>query len=681
MPSPDTTRRPWARLLIFPLVVLILFAGLVATGITGSSLGAIATAQQRDQSLLAGTPRTIRSDEFMVSAPLMVSQQRQGLPEYRWIGLTDTDVNALGLAVKQPSLSSVFEPWNWGYYFLPVENGFAWWWWTGYALALLVLYALFLVLGTRIIGAISFAAVATFTPYNAWWSSAQPTTVLALTAGSVLAVMLAAKARTWWATVLGGLAAGAFLAANVLFKYPPWTVSLLLVSAGFLVGYLIDQRVKLTRLLVIALSGIGVAVVAIIPWLVANAPALQAMANTYYPGRRESLAGVDSLLGQMTSPFSVWFSFREVYFASGTNLSEIARPWLPLPVIAATALFVLWLVLRKPLRQATPAPSDSAAETGQDTPTAVIDDTQPPPSTGIRQAPSMLWTLLGTALMSALLLAWAVMPLPAWVGQVTFLSMVPPTRIGLALSFGALLIAGMSATLVRYYRVGIAGIVLFGLGVGVWVVIAIPLLKSITILGLQLNSQVLAYTYANVAIIGAGFVGLALCTRRFFALVAALFAVYALLAWSVVNPWYQGIAPLNSVDQVMPQQLPEHSRIAVLGNEVVLTSILRASDDALISGMTLYPNRDYLNAVAGDQEELWNNFAHIIWFEAPGSPPTFTRTGLDSVELRMDPCSAEIRQLHVDAFATSQELESECLVELDRINFGDNTYLWYVYAN
>ena len=84
-------RRAW---LAFPVLVLVLFALLVAFDLSGSSI-ALLVAKGQQAGLLAGQPRPIRSDELLIRTPIAISSVEQGFPASVWIGLAPTDQAAV----------------------------------------------------------------------------------------------------------------------------------------------------------------------------------------------------------------------------------------------------------------------------------------------------------------------------------------------------------------------------------------------------------------------------------------------------------------------------------------------------------------------------------------------------------------------------------------------------------
>ena len=143
--------RGGARLasLAFPLIVALGMTTLVALDVNGSSVGVLSVADQPDPSLLAGTPRGIRSDEAALSTPNFVGNIRRGLPAEPWIGLTPTFLPATSIGVVSDHWTEAFKPQDWGAFVLRPDRAFAWHWWAQLAIAMLGLYALLVTLTRR----------------------------------------------------------------------------------------------------------------------------------------------------------------------------------------------------------------------------------------------------------------------------------------------------------------------------------------------------------------------------------------------------------------------------------------------------------------------------------------------------------------------------------------------------
>src|SRR5664280_950188 len=71
------------RGLSFPVLALLLVCFFTALGWSGTSSGALrraVTGSAADDHVVAGQPREVRSDEWLVATPLTLSQAERGLP-------------------------------------------------------------------------------------------------------------------------------------------------------------------------------------------------------------------------------------------------------------------------------------------------------------------------------------------------------------------------------------------------------------------------------------------------------------------------------------------------------------------------------------------------------------------------------------------------------------------------
>ena len=133
-------RRPVRTLVDWSVVVVVVvvigvFAGLVAAELSGSSIGMLRNGQP-DENLVAGSPRGGRSDEWIIATPSSVGADRAGLPEQRQLGLTDTDVLLASHGGPIAGWLTAFRPQDWGYLVFPASRGLAWHWWASFALAI-----------------------------------------------------------------------------------------------------------------------------------------------------------------------------------------------------------------------------------------------------------------------------------------------------------------------------------------------------------------------------------------------------------------------------------------------------------------------------------------------------------------------------------------------------------------
>ncbi len=645
------------RILGFPVAVLLLFVLLVGANLNGSSLGVIATKSQLENSLIAGTPRDIRSDEFMVNTPLQVGQVESGFPTTKWVGLTDTQIAAGGTA-PTAAYNEVFKPYDWGYFTLGASRGLAFHWWLPPAASLIALYALFLLLGSSILGSIAAAVIGTLTPYAGWWMSSLPSAMVAAAAASACFAILAFRARRRRSWVLCSVGVVYCVAATFFLTYPPWLVSVGWVMVAVVVGQAIDTRIKVRRLIgMAAICGAGT-LVAVVPWALANKAALVATANTFYPGQRRSTGGGATIELLGSAPYNIWLSTNKVVFSGANNLSENSSVWLPLPVIVIAVALGLWAAFSTP----------ASAEQGNLT-------TAP----RLRTVPSVKWTIITVACVLAGLLIWSFFELPAVVGRVTGMSYVPGTRTPLALGFGAVVLVVLCGTAMRNRRVPRAWwiAVVAAIGLTAWSAYSVgaqlPVIDPVpSLLGPVLGAM----------LVGLGF--FALMLQRQIGWTAAVAAGYCLLSFAVINPLYEGIAPLGSSPvagaELWSEAIHPASRVAVVGASLTDQIEIRGSDAELVSGMTQYPNRDLMEKLAPTQEADWNNFQHYLWLEdLTVDVVKLERLQLDASKFRFNPCSAQVKAIGIDWYASKVSMKARCLREVGTTGSGKNKLLWYQY--
>lgn len=655
--------RGGARLasLAFPLIVALGMTTLVALDVNGSSVGVLSVADQPDPSLLAGTPRGIRSDEAALSTPNFVGNIRRGLPVAPWIGLTPTFLPATSIGVVSDHWTEAFKPQDWGAFVLRPDRAFAWHWWAQLAIAMLGLYALLVTLTRRRWTSAGLAVVGALSPYVAWWSLT-PGLTLGFAAGTGALALAALRARTLTRAVLLGAASGWAAVAGFLLLYPPWQISIGWVLVGLLVGAAADARARLS-LLPAAGAAFVVVVVALGGWYLQSRTALAATTGTIYPGDRLVGARQGNISWLFDSAASPYVAAQPEHALRGLSAlanghllggdqSKVAAAWLPLPLLL---LLVVAVVVVHRRRAGNP------------------DDPQ------AADRPPLLWTTVGVSAAGLLLLAWTLAPLPSFVGQVTLLDRVPGTRTSLALGLVAtVLLAIGSASLrgVRWsWRWWVAWVCAVALTVWLttWAARALPWGTGQT-----------PVVWGMLGI-SAGFgIGFALVgTGRLLHVTLTLLMLGSIATWAVVNPWYRGLGPLTAdplVRAMIPlAQGPHPARVAVYGSGV-LDALVASSGVVTLSGLTVYPDADVWRTLAPTQRAQWNNYSQYGWvadpYAAPASIPVPTRS--TAQELLINPCAPQTLALHIDWVVSGTDLPAyPCLRRVDAVQRGG--YLIYRY--
>lgn len=652
--------RRWA---FFPLIVLLAFGALVALDLSGSSIGVVSPTPDAD-GLLAGTPRDVRSDEYIVSTPNALSSVAQGLPATAWIGLADVDQAVAAGGGPTLEWGTLLKPQDWGYVLLGASRGLAAAWWAAFAFSLWGAFVLFGVLTRRPLLSAGLAVAATFTPYSGWWFA--PSLTLGYAALAAAAVLGSWLVRRRGVAVALALAAGLVGAAFALTLYPPWQVPLVWVIGALSIGFALDRRIPWRRLLGTSALALALAGAVTVAWALQHASAFQAIAGTAYPGQRRAVAGSGELEVLLNAPLNFWMAGAAgATLGEGgrvgppSNLSESSSSWFPLPVVLLVMVGAAMLLVRR-MRQRTAGPAPGAQGPGE------------------RERADPVWSLVLVSAATLLLLAWTLLPLPDWLGTLTQLGRVPPARTALALGFAAVTLAALAATVRarpgawRWPWLALA--VLATAASTVWSAGQLPWDTALVPAGLvAVSGLLLAALFATVV------------HERAAAAASVLLGIYAFASWALVNPLQQGIEPYANDPFVQGMRAAAadgaNPRVMVFGDLVVVAKV-RAAGLQSVSGTTPYPDAEVMRRLAPAQEELWNNYAQYTWAAGPtGSAPLIERVDGSQMSLTVDPCDAVIAETVDPGWAVAaQPLDAACLASVSTLQDaeGRSLYLYEV---
>lgn len=294
----------------FPVVVLLGLLVLTALRISGTSSGAFWTylyGATPDPHLLAGVPRAVRSDEWLVVTPTLIGQALAGFPRVNPNLAGGLDMSMV-YGVPYRDWSVLFRPESWSFAVLPLEPAYALRWWLPKALLALSCYAAVLaVLPRRHLLAAGVAVSLVAAPFVAWWSGSGTDGPLAyaLAACALFAWLLRAEGPRQ--VVVRGLLLAYVVACFGLLLYPPYQIPCALVAVAFCLGWAYMHRTELPlRALLVRLGtavgagALGAAVLA--AFLATRRDVVSTLSSTAYPGHRVVPAG-GYTLGQLMSGF------------------------------------------------------------------------------------------------------------------------------------------------------------------------------------------------------------------------------------------------------------------------------------------------------------------------------------------------------------------------------------------
>jgi hypothetical protein len=333
----------------FLIVCGLLFLVAFAFRLNGSSTfiwQGLLNDQRNPGGLVAGTPESVRSDEWLVWTPAVIGQANRGFP-------TENPSLGAGLAPFLYSLpvrhyTMVFRPQLYGFFLFDLEWAYAWYW-NVKIFGLLVSMFLLLRVLTGNSGLALFGSLwLFFSNYLQWWFSCPPMLpeMLSSWALAIVAALFLIDPRPALHRIGASLVLLISSINFVLCLYPPFQIPLtylglaLVITSLLVHGNLKSIRANWTGLLCLAATVI-VAAVALVPFFLEIRPTLAVLSTTSYPGQRRSQGGALSWM-QLFSGLMNFFNSKQAFPEKLDQVNGAANffpLWIPVLACTACALF------------------------------------------------------------------------------------------------------------------------------------------------------------------------------------------------------------------------------------------------------------------------------------------------------------------------------------------------------
>ena len=643
--SPSATGLPrWHILLAFPALLTVVAAVLSALRISGTSSGSYWRffGEGTDPRLLAGTPRYLRSDEWLVNQGWVVSQSETGYQP-----VNPTFPGGMDATVLQdlPSTdwSIAFRPQDWGFVF-GLEFGVAWQWWFPALLLIAGSYALMVTLVPRRPVTAATVSLAVFlSPVFQWiWggSVALPVAWAFLTMAAIR--WITRDERRWvaavWAAIAGFTGVTAALTVYVPFIIPCVAV-VIAFAAGSVLGWRRDTelsfRVLAVRAIPLIVAGAGALGVLAI-WAITKSATLLTINSTVYPGARvvpsgDLLARDPQLLGTLGAMFSQSFSVATGETVLGSNPSAAAS-------VPLFAVFVVPGLIALVVRH-------------------------------YRRERQLDWIAICSLVLLALVGLFLVVPGLDLLGSVLFFDKVTGPRFRIIFAvllplFFALIVRHVDREPNRWASWGGVISAVLAATSAAWV------LRAIVLYSPELLPAGPLWPLATACFIGGVYF---VFVRRAVWLSGVLLLVMGIIVGAGVNPLYVGVFNLNdtkagqSIDAIHEDDPGRW--IGIGGAEIM--GLLMQSGKPGYSGLQTYPPAEMWEGIdpSGQYEENWNRLAHVRWGWGEGEPKVqlFQR---DVIVTSFDPCSAFAQDNVKHVVSTELPPSSDCLEEVAHVTEG-----------
>lgn len=341
------------RFVLGALVILCV----VVLNISGSSLGMWNFWLGHDMSadVVWGTPRPIRTDEYIVGTPLAFSQSYTGYGYFNDLfGNKPADMFIIKDAPVW-TFAEIFRPFHWGYLLLGSERGLAFYWSARLVVLFLAAYEFFLTVandngrqehkGIACVG----ASLITFAPIVQWWFAVNslPELLIAVFVSIVCFDQYLSNSDSRMRAIYAGvilLCAGMF----ILSLYPAWQISLAYLLVVLIIYTVVRhwRNIRLSgRDILILLAEIAVFGAILASVFVMSWNTIQTTLHTAYPGARQSTGGGLNPLAFVSSvstlflPFKEWVSVPGVDFSNSTEVSAFVDLFPAGVVLAAINMY------------------------------------------------------------------------------------------------------------------------------------------------------------------------------------------------------------------------------------------------------------------------------------------------------------------------------------------------------
>lgn len=281
----------------------------------------------RSDGTIAGVPRMIRSDEWLVQTPFYLAQANSGNqlinPNYALSGQN------MIVAYNSPvwHISVLGKPFNWGFLFFGAATGLSWYWCFKILAMLLLAYEFSLILTKQNKWLSSIGALwITFTPAIQWWFMQHLGDVVFYALLMMVSIYHYFNQEKKWLKILMTSFLASAVIGFVLVIYPAFQIPFAyLVGAFFVIEFWKAIRTKKLQVfdwlsmgltLLVAVSIIGYSL-----WV--SKDALNLTLNTVYPGSRTSVGGGFTLaqfiefLQNVVLPFRTPSYMNQVELATG----------------------------------------------------------------------------------------------------------------------------------------------------------------------------------------------------------------------------------------------------------------------------------------------------------------------------------------------------------------------------
>lgn len=582
---------------------------------------------------LIGISRGIRSDEWAVNTPMLLSQYYNNSGLFPYFSetirgaLTDTFI-IYGQPVRDVAI--FFRPFHWGYLLLSPAKGLSFFWISRVIALFLVSFEFGMILTQKSkLLSLIYALLITWSPVVQWWFAINGLVEM-LVFGQLALIMITLymNNQNYYKRSLYALVVLICAGGYILTFYPAWQVPLAYVFLVLFIGVVLENRKHFIWNKKDVGIGIGLMLflsIGMMYILAKSGGTISSVMNTVYPGGSAETGG-NQFSRLFLYPGNLFFAFsRELTYANFCELA-VYFDFFPMGIILTG-----WVLFKQ------------------------------------KKADIFLILML---LANTALILWCLFSWPEWLAKATLLSYSKPVRAFLAVGFLNILLL-------------IKALVLFEGGFSKWIKVGAALLMSVVItllsrelyegyLDLKMSILILFLLFGSFYVILSGNKDWA----RKALLVISLAIVF--VAGLFVNPVVSGLDAVyqqNLIKKIQQINSADNGLWIVdsgaeIGFPIINLPLMAGAPT--INSTNVYPvlERWHLLDPDGSEEDIYNRYAHISMnLTNTNSETNFALKSPDLFEVNLN--IADLEKLEVSYVFSKRDLSTLSNEEVSLVELAD----------
>lgn len=638
---------------VYPLLLIAIFFILSTFGINSSSVGVYGSrlfSEIEDNNLIFGSPRAIRSDQYLVEIPTLVSQDINNEP------LINKDIaNGTNLGTNsQPTKSffTIFRPSVWIFFLSNnTEFTFSFYWWSKFVLLLISTYVLLLeITNKNLLISIGGSLLFFFTPFIQWWIPVDSITTISF---GVFCFIRLIKEKSFKKEILYGIGLTYWIISFALVLYPAFQIPMMYGAIFIALGAILKNRKRIfsniknvKRIIFILLMVVILTIISLLFFFKQFDSVISLMTNTVYPGSRFMSAGQGSFYHLMNGFYNILMQ-RDSNGSPFYNQSEASNFFmLYIPL-------VIWVAYKNIL--------------------------------AFFNKKNIDWIGISISLSLLFLTIWYLLPLPDVISKYTGMYMVLPQRIFIGIGF-------LNYILI-FYMLSKKMYVIKKEKVLDWIIAICLLVSTCYLMYLEgkylYNSKPSSFFWPDIVspdikillvvllvptLLGLFFLG---CKKLFL----FSFISFGLISTIYINPLYKGLDILintDLADYITEVSTKDDSRWIIYG-DYYLTQYALANNASVLNGVHIYPQLGIWEVLDPQEKyiDIYNRYAHIMVSEYTEGEELVKLLAMDAVELNINTCDERLKLLNVKYVLSTEPFEDDCLTHLKSFH-NDQIHIYLI---